>query len=78
MPVRLPHSQPDRYSRMLLIIGVMETGPVTTVSMAGTYTVFATDTITGCSGSASATIHPLPDLCIVPQGCYEACNPDTI
>lgn len=53
-------------------------GPVTTVSMAGTYTVFATDTLTGCSGSASATIHPLPDLCIVPQGCYEACNPDTI
>jgi PKD repeat protein len=54
------------------------TGPVTTVTAAGTYTVFATDTITGCSGSASATIHPLPDLCIVPQGCYEACNPDTI
>jgi len=55
-----------------------DTGLVTTVLMAGTYTVFATDTLTGCSGSASATIHPLPDLCIVPQGCYEACNPDTI
>ncbi len=54
------------------------TGPSITVIQAGTYTCIGTDTITGCKSSATATIHPLPDLCIVPAGCYEACNPDTI
>jgi PKD repeat protein len=44
----------------------------------GTYTVYATDTLSGCSSNASITINPLPDLCIIPSGCYEACNPDTI
>ena len=53
-------------------------GPSITVVQPGTYTAFGTDTTTGCSSSASATIHPLPDLCIVPAGCYEACDPDTI
>lgn len=55
-----------------------DTGPVTMVSAAGVYTVIGTDVNTGCSHSVSVTIHPLPDLCIVPVGCYEACNPDTI
>jgi PKD repeat protein len=54
------------------------TGPVISVSAAGTYTVIGTNIDTGCSHTASAIIHPLPDLCIVPAGCYEACNPDTI
>ena len=54
------------------------TGPSITVLQAGTYIAVGTDTLTGCSGTASATIHPLPDLCLVPVGCYEACNPDTI
>lgn len=49
-----------------------------TVYQAGFYTVTGTDPVTGCSSSASATVNPLPDLCIVPQGCYEVCNPDTI
>jgi len=53
-------------------------GPSITVQQPGTYTAFGTDTATGCSNSASAVIHPLPDLCIVPAGCYEVCNPDTI
>ncbi|MBK9256890.1 MAG: PKD domain-containing protein [Saprospiraceae bacterium] len=44
----------------------------------GTYTVYATDTISGCSSSAFVNVNPLPDLCILPTGCYEACNPDTI
>jgi PKD repeat protein len=48
------------------------------VNQAGLYTVVGTDLTSGCSFSASATIHPLPDLCIVPEGCYEVCNPDTI
>jgi PKD repeat protein len=48
------------------------------VIQAGTYSAVGTDTITGCSGVASAVIHPLPDLCLVPVGCYEICNPDTI
>lgn len=53
-------------------------GTSITVTQAGTYTAVGTDTLTGCAGSASATIHPLPDLCIVPSGCYKACDPDTI
>ena len=54
------------------------TGPTITVLQAGVYNVVGTDTITGCKGYGSQTIHPLPDLCIVPVGCYEICNPDTI
>jgi PKD repeat protein len=45
---------------------------------AGTYTVVATNTITGCTGTDQAVINPLPDLCIVPVGCYETCKPDTL
>ena len=44
----------------------------------GTYTVYATDTITGCSDNATVIVNPLPDLCIMPTGCYTACNPDTL
>jgi PKD repeat protein len=54
------------------------TGPSITVLQAGTYIAIGTDTTSGCSGTASATIHPLPDLCLVPAGCYKSCNPDTI
>lgn len=54
------------------------TGTSTTVVQAGVYTAVGTDTLTGCKGAATATIHPLPDLCIVPVGCYKACDPDTI
>jgi len=53
-------------------------GTSITVLQAGTYIAIGTDTTSGCQGTASATIHPLPDLCLVPVGCYEACNPDTI
>ena len=55
-----------------------ETGTSITVLQAGTYTAVGTDTLSGCSGSASAIVNPLPDLCIVPVGCYKACDPDTI
>lgn len=54
------------------------TGPTITVLQAGVYNVVGTDTLTGCQGFGSQTIYPLPDLCIVPVGCYEICNPDTI
>ena len=54
------------------------TGPSITVLQAGVYNVVGTDTLTGCQGFSSQTIYPLPDLCIVPVGCYEICNPDTI
>ncbi|TXF85454.1 PKD domain-containing protein [Neolewinella aurantiaca] len=53
-------------------------GPSIFVFAAGTYTVVATDPISGCTGTDQVTINPLPDLCIVPTGCYEACIPDTI
>jgi PKD repeat protein len=50
------------------------TGPSITVFQAGTYFVLGTDMTSGCSSSASAVINPLPDLCIVPVGCYEVCE----
>ena len=53
-------------------------GTSITSALAGNYTLYGRDTLTGCVGSASVTINPLPDLCIVPTGCYEICNPDTI
>ncbi len=54
------------------------TGTGIIVSNAGTYTVLAVDTITGCSSMASIVIHPLPDLCFVPVGCYIMCDNDTL
>ncbi len=54
------------------------TGLSITVTQAGTYHAVGTDTVSGCKGTASAVIHPLPDLCLVPVGCYEVCNPDMI
>lgn len=54
------------------------TGTTITVLQAGVYNVVGTDTLTGCQGFGSQIIYPLPDLCIVPVGCYEICNPDTI
>lgn len=37
------------------------------------------DPTTGCSNTSSTeTIHPLPDVCIVPIGCYNACDLDSI
>ncbi len=53
-------------------------GPSIFVFAAGTYTVVATDPVSGCTGTDQVTINPLPDLCSVPTGCYEACTPDTI
>jgi len=48
------------------------------VTQAGSYQAVGVDTLTGCSFAASATVHPLPDLCLVPAGCYKVCDPDTI
>lgn len=53
-------------------------GPTTTVYPAGVYSLVAIDTATGCSDAASVTIDPLPDLCLVPTGCYTVCDPDTV
>jgi len=54
------------------------TGTTITVTQAGTYVAVGTDTITGCKGTASAIVYPLPDLCLVPTDCYKAYDPDTI
>ena len=54
------------------------TGPSIFVFAAGTYTVVATDPESGCVGTDQVTINPLPDLCIVPVGCYEVCAPYVI
>ena len=53
-------------------------GPVMTTSIAGTYYVTGTDSISGCSSTASGTINPQPELCSFPTGCYDICAPDTI
>ena len=58
--------------------GSSGSGTTITTSIPGVYTVYALDTLTGCSASASIQIYPWPDLCLVPTGCYEVCNPDTI
>ncbi|MFT5024837.1 MAG: PKD repeat protein [Glaciecola sp.] len=55
-----------------------DTGTSIVVFQAGSYTAVGTDVNTGCSFAASAIVHPLPDLCLVPTGCYEVCDPDTI
>jgi PKD repeat protein len=49
-------------------------GQMISVYTAGLYSVTATDLTSGCSAAASATINPLPDLCSVPVGCYDACD----
>ncbi|NEN22749.1 PKD domain-containing protein [Cryomorpha ignava] len=54
-----------------------QSGESIIVFQAGTYTAIGTNTSSGCSHAASVTIHPLPNLCLVPVGCYELC-PDTI
>lgn len=51
------------------------TGPSMTTTQAGTYYVTATDDATGCSFSSQGTVNPQPDLCLVPVGCYTACEP---
>ncbi|MBC6992602.1 PKD domain-containing protein [Neolewinella lacunae] len=55
-----------------------ETGLSIFTFQAGTYTVLATNVISGCTGTDQATINPLPDICIVPTGCYEICAPYTL
>jgi PKD repeat protein len=50
-------------------------GPVMTTTQAGTYYVTGTDDNTGCNYSSQGTVNPLPNLCLVPVGCYTACNP---
>ncbi len=54
------------------------TGPTITTGPAGPYTVYVTDLDTGCGATATETVNPLPDLCIVPTGCYTACRPEEI
>lgn len=55
-----------------------ENGPVIDVILEGTYYVTVTDLISGCSRDTFINVNPLPDLCIIPYGCYTACDPDTI
>ncbi|MEM6723108.1 MAG: Ig-like domain-containing protein, partial [Bacteroidota bacterium] len=55
-----------------------DVGPSITVSQAGAYTVIATDPVSGCIGTDTEVVNPLPDLCLVPVGCYERCPGDTI
>ena len=51
-----------------------QTGQTFTTLSEGIYTVVAIDTLTGCKGSANETVHPCPNLCEVPTGCYIACD----
>ena len=56
--------------------GVVDT--VIQVLQKGFYTANGLDTVTGCSFFTWQKINPLPDLCYMPFGCYETCNPDTL
>ncbi len=78
MPVTLSVSTVQSNPNIIYAWNNGATGPSITVTQAGNYIAVGRDTVTGCTGTASAVIHPLPDLCLVPVGCYEACNPDTI
>ena len=49
-----------------------------TVGLEGTYYVTVTDPASGCTDIAFIIINPLPNLCLVPTGCYTACDPDTL
>jgi PKD repeat protein len=51
-----------------------QTGQTFTTLSEGIYTVVAIDPLTGCKGSANETVHPCPNLCEVPTGCYMACD----
>jgi len=53
-------------------------GNTITVALEGSYYVTVTDPVTGCYSTDVITINPLPDLCIVPAGCYNTCGPDTL
>ena len=45
-----------------------------TATAAGTYNVFVTDGITGCSATASQVVNPSPDLGLFPAGCDTLCD----
>ncbi|NQX92668.1 MAG: PKD domain-containing protein, partial [Flavobacteriales bacterium] len=51
-----------------------ETGTLITTSAAGTYTAYGVDQNTGCTSSAVGVVNPLPNLCYLIEGCYEACD----
>lgn len=55
-----------------------QSGPSIDVILEGTYFVTVTDPATGCSQDTFINVNPLPDLCIIPFGCYTACDPDTL
>jgi len=45
-----------------------------TATAAGTYNVFVTDGITGCTATASQVVSPSPDLGLFPAGCDTLCD----
>jgi hypothetical protein len=45
-----------------------------TANAAGTYNVFVTDGITGCTATASQVVNPSPDLALFPSGCDTLCD----
>ncbi|MEO0403745.1 MAG: PKD domain-containing protein, partial [Bacteroidota bacterium] len=55
-----------------------ETGTIISTSAAGTYTAYGVDLTTGCTSSAVGVVNPLPNLCYLIEGCYEACDPTEI
>ncbi|MFN7326704.1 MAG: PKD domain-containing protein, partial [Chitinophagales bacterium] len=63
------------------VVYTWSTGAVDTsiqVRQKGIYVVTGVDSVTGCSAYAAQEVYPLPDLCYMPFGCYETCNPDTL
>jgi PKD repeat protein len=58
-----------------------QSGAVITVpnAAAGAYYAVAVDNVTGCERKSNIIdVHPLPDVCMAPQGCYTAVCCDTL
>lgn len=49
-----------------------------TATAAGTYNVFVTDGVTGCTATASQVVNPSPDLGLFPAGCDTLCDSSNV
>lgn len=59
--------------------GQVGVNSITTVVQEGGYFALAIDSVTGCERKSNVIqVNPIPDICVVPSGCYKRCGPDTI
>lgn len=59
--------------------GQLGVNNITVTVEEGPYFAIAIDSITGCERKSNVIyVNPIPDICVVPSGCYKRCGPDTI